>query len=183
MSNGRQVGRECRQIIAHTVVHEALAFPVEIMVVCNDGVARLGDKLSQCQPERQVDGNGECVLGDQRFKTELVCKLVEMLLEVIFQFLDFFCDTCRTDKNGEEILVKRLDLRMRSAALVHVPPRSSIDELVDGIDSGMAIKGFRNNVTDFLGAVTLAAEVKTLVPHPFNDSCPLASFERNTVRS
>src|SRR5687767_10373745 len=97
MSNGGQVRWECRQIIAHTVVHEALALPMKVMMVCNYRVARLGDKLGQCQPERQVDGNGECVFGDQRFEAKLVCELIKMLLEVVLQFLYFFCDTRRTD--------------------------------------------------------------------------------------
>src|SRR5687768_11320379 len=176
MSNGRQVGRERRQIIAHTVVHEALALPMEVMVVCNDRVARLGDKLGQCQTERQVDRDGECVLGDQCFEAKLVRKLVKLLLEVIFQLLDFFCDPGGTDKNGEEILVKRLDLGMCSAALVHVTPRSSVNDLIDRINGGMAIKGLRDNITNLLWTVTFATKVKTLVPHPFDNGCPLASF-------
>jgi hypothetical protein len=75
------------KIITHTIVEEALAFPVKIVMMRNDGVARLGDELGDCQTERQVDGNGNRILDDQRFEAESLGELVKMLFKEILQFL------------------------------------------------------------------------------------------------
>ncbi len=48
------------------------------------------------------------------------------------------------------------DFGMRFAIFVHMTPRSGINDLVNGINRGMTIKSFGNQITHSLRAVTFA---------------------------
>ena len=65
------------------VVDEALALPIKIVVMRDDGVTSFGDELSDGKPKRQIDWNGDRVLDDEQFKFVALGKFVEMLFYVI----------------------------------------------------------------------------------------------------
>src|SRR5512133_665765 len=67
--DGWQVGgKGCCKIIVDAVDLEALTLPVEIVVVGDGRVARLGDELGQGQAERQVERNRHSVFNNQNLQ-------------------------------------------------------------------------------------------------------------------
>ena len=102
----------------HGIVHEALAFPVKVVVMRDDGVTRLGDELGNGQAQRQVERNGQGILDDQRFQMELLREFIKLFLEGKPQLVDLLGDVRRADVNREEILMEFLDLRMSPAPFV-----------------------------------------------------------------
>jgi len=65
--------------------------------------------------------------------------------------------------------------------LVHFPPISRENDLVYAVDLRMAIKGFRDNITLFLWAITLTAKVVALVSHSLQHGSPFGCLERDTI--
>ena len=83
MSNGWQVGWEGGgEIIAHAVVHKALTFPMKIVMMRDDGVARFSDEFTDGKPKRNIQRDGAGVLDDERLQFELVREFIKFLLDV-----------------------------------------------------------------------------------------------------
>ena len=69
-----------------------------------------------------------------------------MLLEEFGQLLDLFCDPCRTDVNREKILMVSFDFRIYLGVIMHLSPGTAKNDLVDGIDTRVAVKSLRYEV-------------------------------------
>lgn len=123
MMNGWEVRRECRvEVVADGVVDETLPFPVEVVMVCDDGITCLGYEFGDGQTKRDIDRNCEGIFDDERFRLEDVGEFVEMFFEVVFKFLDLFCNVGGTDVDRKVVLIQLFELRVEGAGFMVISP-------------------------------------------------------------
>ena len=80
------------QIIPYGVGQKTPTLPVKIMVMGDRRNRGFGNYLRNGQAKRNIQRNRNGVLRDQKVNLELADKFVDLLFELIFDLVDFFCD-------------------------------------------------------------------------------------------
>ena len=151
---------------------KSLAFPVEVMMMCDGWHPGFGDKLGQSQAERYVDGNRECVLNDEDLEAKTFVKRFEAILQFFFEFLNSTTHCTRALLLREKRL---LDLKNR-----WMLKEGSLDEMRD-VRRGVQLARHKIGAAAFcrqqFGPLLLSSETPS-VPANRVDTNPNRSFLR-----
>jgi len=144
--------------VLHRIDHEALAFPVEVVMV-RDGVdAGLGDELGEGHTERQVHGDRQHILRHEQIDGELLHKPGQAGFDASPQLVELIARFWSAGMDPEAFLVEGHDLGMG---------KMSLGQQDGGADLGVELPRAEK------GAV---AEIAA-------DARPLDGFKRDAIRA
>ena len=129
-----------------------LSLPEEIMMVRNGRYGRFRDQFRQSDPQRQVQGNGQCIFRHQQLDIVFFDKAVELLLEQQRRAVQFFRNLDTALLDTETLLVEIQNVRVTEM-------------------------GFRHHERTTARGVQLAGKIKTVEPGVLEHLRPFLGFQ------